>query len=283
MEKKFELSKRVRKDLEQSMEEAKKTLEGKEKEIQDLKGRLRQAKEVAIREYRNSDALLSELGDSFLQGFDDALRQVQKAYPDLDVSNIKVEDQAQTSVMPVTSDDTDDLFAEVDALGDGESAQAQPVIESTHQPVLEAAIQFVIEAEQQENTSTPKQLCLFIYLYIYIYIYKFFRSVFFVFGEQFHPSWIICKHYFFKVLLIFRHVNSFVEYIHLIFSYIYGGPSSLWTLHPLGRSRPLGSPSILCTGQNFHPLWGPSSFVDCIIFTLQESVHFVDLSHILPS
>ena len=170
MEKKFELSKRVRKDLEQSMEEAKKTLEGKEKEIQDLKDRLRQAKEVAIREYRNSDALLSELGDSFLQGFDDALRQVQKAYPNLDVSNIKVEDQAQTSVMPVTSDDTDDLFAKVDALGDGESAQAQPVIESTHQPVLEAAIQFVIEAEQQENTSTPKQLCLFIYLYIYIYI-----------------------------------------------------------------------------------------------------------------
>ena len=58
--------------------------------------------------------------------------------------------------MPVTSDDIDDLFVEVDALGDGESAQAQPVIESTHQPVLEAAIQFVTEAEQQENTSTPK-------------------------------------------------------------------------------------------------------------------------------
>ena len=37
---------------------------------------LRQAKEVAVREYRDSDALLSELGDSFLQGFDDALHQV---------------------------------------------------------------------------------------------------------------------------------------------------------------------------------------------------------------
>ena len=33
MEKKFELSERVRKDLEQSAEETKKTLEGKEKEI----------------------------------------------------------------------------------------------------------------------------------------------------------------------------------------------------------------------------------------------------------
>ena len=41
MEKKLELSKRVRKDLEQSTEEAKKALEGKDKEIQDLKDRLR--------------------------------------------------------------------------------------------------------------------------------------------------------------------------------------------------------------------------------------------------
>ena len=41
MEKKFELWKRVRKDLEQSIEEAKKTLKGKDKEIKDLKDRLR--------------------------------------------------------------------------------------------------------------------------------------------------------------------------------------------------------------------------------------------------
>ena len=94
MEKKLELSERVRKDLEKSTEEAKKTLEGKDKEIQDLKDGLRQAKEVAVREYRDSEALLLKLGDSFLQGFDDALRQVKKVYPDVDVSNIKVGDQA---------------------------------------------------------------------------------------------------------------------------------------------------------------------------------------------
>ena len=92
MEKKFELSKRERKELEQSMGETKKALKGKEKEIKNLKDGLHQAKEVAVREYRDSNALLSELGDSFLQGFDDALRQVKKAYPNLDVSNIKMED-----------------------------------------------------------------------------------------------------------------------------------------------------------------------------------------------
>ena len=125
MEKKFELSEKVRKDLEQSMKEAKKALEGKDKEVQDLKDRLRQAKEVAIWEYHDSDTLLLTLGDSFLQGFDNALHQVKKAYPDLDVSNIKVEDQAQTSAMPVASEDTYNLFAEDATQGDRESTLAQ--------------------------------------------------------------------------------------------------------------------------------------------------------------
>ena len=69
MEKKFDLSEQVRKELEQKTDEAKKALEVKDKEIQDLKEKLRQAKEAVIREYRDSDALLSELGDLFLQGF----------------------------------------------------------------------------------------------------------------------------------------------------------------------------------------------------------------------
>ena len=89
-----------------------KALEVKEKEIQDLKENLRQAEEVAVRQYRDFDALLAELGDSFLQGFDDTLRQVKKAYPELDVSMIVVEDQGQTSTLPVASENTNDLFAE---------------------------------------------------------------------------------------------------------------------------------------------------------------------------
>ena len=74
MEKKLNLSEKERKELEQRTEEMKKVLEGKDKKIKDLKGQLRQAKEMAICEYRDSDALLSELGTSFLEGFDDALR-----------------------------------------------------------------------------------------------------------------------------------------------------------------------------------------------------------------
>ena len=154
----------MRKELKQSTKDAKKTLEGKEKEMQDLKEGLRQAKETAVREYRDSDALLSELGDLFLQGFDDTLHQVKKAYPNLDVSNIKVEDQAQISVMPVTSNDTNNLLAEVDGIGDGESAPTLPITNSANQPILKAVTQFftkadiqpVIETEQPETISAKK-------------------------------------------------------------------------------------------------------------------------------
>ena len=145
MEKKFEFSERERKELEQSMGEAKMALEGKEKEIKNLKDGLHQAKEVAVREYCDSDALLLKLGDSFLQGFDDALCQVKKAYPDLDVSNIKMEDQAQTSVLPVASDNMDDLFAEADGQGEGESAPVPPVTDSANQPIPEASTPSVIK------------------------------------------------------------------------------------------------------------------------------------------
>ena len=148
MEKKFDLSEKVRKELEQRTEEAKKALEDKDKEVQDLKDQLCQAKEVAICEYRDSDALLSELGDFYLEGFDDALHQIKKAYPDLDVSNIKVEDQGQTSVMAVASKNTEDLFAEDATQGDGESAQAQNV---------QGQVQLVADDTRQEKDADPQE------------------------------------------------------------------------------------------------------------------------------
>ena len=67
-----------------------------------------------------------------------------------------MEDQVQTSVLPVASDNTNDLFAEADGLGEGESAPVPLVTDSASQPipeatpsVIKAAIQPVIE--QLEN------------------------------------------------------------------------------------------------------------------------------------
>ena len=120
------------------MEEMKKVLEGKDKKIKGLKGQLRQAKEEAVHEYCDSDSLLSKLGSSFLEGFDDTLRQVREAYLDLDLSSVKIEDPAQASVIPITLENTEELFAGGAPIGDGELAQAQnvqSVVDETHQPI----------------------------------------------------------------------------------------------------------------------------------------------------
>ena len=57
-----------------------------------------------------------------------------------------MEDQAQTSVLPIASDDMDDLFAKADGQGEGESAPDPPITNSANQPVLEATTLSTIKA-----------------------------------------------------------------------------------------------------------------------------------------
>ena len=66
-EQKLKLAEQARDEFQKLTEELKKTLEDKENDV-------RHAKETAVQEYCNSDALLSELGVSYNDGFDDALR-----------------------------------------------------------------------------------------------------------------------------------------------------------------------------------------------------------------
>ena len=113
----------ARDKFEKRTEQLKQVLEDKEKEIRDANDRLRQAKEEAVQEYCDSDALLAELWGSFAKGFDDALRQVKTSYLDLGVSYVNINAQDQTLVQPVHSKSTDELFADDtlvnDPYGDG--------------------------------------------------------------------------------------------------------------------------------------------------------------------
>ena len=104
-EQKLKLAERARDEYQKMTEELKTVLEDKENE-------LRLAKEKAIQEYRDSDALLSELGVSYNDGFDDALRQAKTLYPKLNFSSVNINVAEATSVQPDASDDTNELFAE---------------------------------------------------------------------------------------------------------------------------------------------------------------------------
>ena len=105
MEQKLKLAERARDEYQKMTEELRKVLEDKEND-------LRQAKERAVQEYRDSDALLSELRVSYNDGFDDALHQAKALYPKLDFSSVNITVAEATSVHPDLSDDMNELFAE---------------------------------------------------------------------------------------------------------------------------------------------------------------------------
>ena len=102
-EQKLKLAERARDEYQKMMEELKKVLEDKEND-------LLHAKEAAVLEYRNSDALLSELGVSYNDGFNGALRQAKALYPKLDFSSVNITVPEATSVHPEQSNDTNELF-----------------------------------------------------------------------------------------------------------------------------------------------------------------------------
>ena len=104
-EQKLKLAERARDEYQKMTDELKIVLEDKEND-------LRLAKERAVQEYRDSDALLSEFGVSYNDGFDDALRQAKALYPKLDFSAVNITVAEATSVHPDASDDTNELFAE---------------------------------------------------------------------------------------------------------------------------------------------------------------------------
>ena len=105
MEQKLKLAKRARDEYQKIMEELKKVLEDKEND-------LRQAKERSVQEYRDSDALLSELGVSYNDRFDDALCQAKALYPKLDFSSVNITIAEATSVHPDQPDDMNELLGE---------------------------------------------------------------------------------------------------------------------------------------------------------------------------
>ena len=104
-EKKLKLAEQARDEYQRMTEDLKTVLEDKEDE-------LRLAKEKAVQEYRDSDALLTELGTSYNDGFDDALRQAKALYPKFDFSAVNINIAEGMSVQPDASDDTAELFAE---------------------------------------------------------------------------------------------------------------------------------------------------------------------------
>ena len=133
-------------------------LEDKEKEVNDTKDWLCQAKEEAIREYCDFNTLLAELRALHDNRFDDCLRQVKATFPNLDLSNVNIDTQAQTSVQPIHSESMDELFAD-DALVDNPSGDREKAPVKSQIKLVEEGTRHPDEvlAVEEKNEDTPVQ------------------------------------------------------------------------------------------------------------------------------
>ena len=79
-------------ELETQAEALKKVLNDKDGEISLLRKQVRQAKEDRETKFCNSDGFLTELGGYYANSFNECLHQVKALFPNLDVSQVSLDD-----------------------------------------------------------------------------------------------------------------------------------------------------------------------------------------------
>lgn len=129
-EEKLKLSEKVRGELEKEVDAMKKALAKKNESPC-------HAKTDAIQEHWDSEVLLSELSTSFVDSFEDCLRQVKASFPDLNLSHINVDPEGQTTGTPVDSVWTDELFGEEQSDGEAQKLGEKGFVEDdAYQPLI---------------------------------------------------------------------------------------------------------------------------------------------------
>ena len=263
-EKKLALSKQVQGKLEKQTKVLKQVLKDKEKEIKTIKDQLCQAKEDVIREYRDSDALLVKLGGSFTNGFDDDFLQVKVYFPDLDLSHVSIDAQAQTSAQPIHSESTDELFTD-DALvddphGDGETAPFEGQVEAEGEEVCPLDGDRTVEERHEETPIIQQQFLLLLLYFVYYHFlfmwensfYSFRHLCFWVFVNNlpFTGYLLIAPCFFHLYIYQFRHLNAFVSFMG-------------WS--------PQSDLSVLLINSSIFP-WGAFAYLVTILVTIEMSL-----------
>lgn len=137
---------------------AEKVLKDKKDEISQSKKLLRQAKKDAIKEYCDFDALLAEMGGSFVDGFDYCLHQVKASFPDLNLSHITINAKGQNPARSVESEGTDELF--VDDINPDHQVYGEAIYADQEKSVEDRIHQLEVDQtveEKEEETPVAQQ------------------------------------------------------------------------------------------------------------------------------
>ena len=121
--KKLSMTKKAVEELKILANKLRKVLQDKEGEISQLREQVCQAKENKTIEFRNSNDFLTKLSDCYDDKFQECLCQVKALYPNLDVSQVSLDNGAKTPARTVEHEGTNEIL-EADPIpnvqGDGE-------------------------------------------------------------------------------------------------------------------------------------------------------------------
>ena len=106
------MTKKALEESESHRDELRKVFLDKEGEITTLREQVRHAKADGKAEFRDTDGFLKELSNWYSDGFDECLNQVKALYPDLNVSQVSLDNVAQTLTRTVDQEDMNEIFEE---------------------------------------------------------------------------------------------------------------------------------------------------------------------------
>lgn len=89
------------------MEEADRHKEKLQEEVTDLGKRVETAGADAVRDFKASQLFIDSCAEYYDTGFDDCLKQVASAFPELDLSGITMDDEGDGSPEPNLSPEDD--------------------------------------------------------------------------------------------------------------------------------------------------------------------------------
>lgn len=110
--KKLTSSKKALEESESHVDKLKKVLLDKEGEIITLSEQVHHAKVDRKVEFQDSSGFLKNLSDWHSDSFDECLRQVKALHLDLDVSQVSLDNVAQTLARTTNQEDTDKILEE---------------------------------------------------------------------------------------------------------------------------------------------------------------------------
>ena len=129
------------KEVREKLTEANRQNEKLKEEVTDLGQRVQMARTDAIRDFKASQSFIDSCAEYYGNGFDDCLKQVASAFPELDLSGITMDDGDDGSLEPSLAPENDGVVVLAQPAANPPPASNTPVA--------------IVDVENEKANGTP--------------------------------------------------------------------------------------------------------------------------------